>query len=154
VGELHSDRPQNRWLGKSWTLAAAETAYARSIAVRPAWFPNYRGMGNRFPFVLPGADRQVAPYYGSLNGNAIRRPSPPLDFARAAIEGESLAGQRCRCARSRGISLSTSRLREPQLSGPKAANPTPTADLDTRSRRSFFTYLAKRFGPDKFLYPR
>ncbi len=37
---FYSGRPQDRWLGKSWTLALPESAYARSIADGQAWFPN------------------------------------------------------------------------------------------------------------------
>src|SRR5260221_3194769 len=103
---FYSGRPQDRWLGKSWTLALPESAYARSIADGQAWFPNYRGMGNHLPLVLPGADGKSAFYYGSLMGTPYGDLAT-LDFARAAIEGENLCRNPAGATDLLGISLST-----------------------------------------------
>ena len=146
---FYSDRPQNRWLGKSWTLALPETAYARSIADGQAWFPNYRGMGNRFPFVLPGADGKSAAYYGSLMGTPYGDLAT-LDFARAAIEGESLGRNAAGVPDLLGISLSTHDYVNHSFGPESRESHDHLLHLD-RALASFFTYLAKRFGPDKFL---
>jgi predicted AlkP superfamily pyrophosphatase or phosphodiesterase len=143
-GDFYAGRPQDRWQGKSWTLALPETAYARSIADGQAWFPNYRGMGNRLPFALP---REGAPYYAALMGTPYGDLAT-LDFARAAIEGERLgAGETTDLL---GISLSTHDYVNHSFGPESRESQDHILHLD-RALASFFDYLAKRFGPDGML---
>jgi len=147
---FYSGRPQDRWLGKSWTLALPEAAYARSIADGQPWFLNYRGMGNRFPFALPGGPgKPDAAYYGAL----IRTPygdEATLEFARAAIEGESLGRNPAGVPDLLGVSLSTHDYVNHAF-GPESRESQDHALQLDRSLASFFGYLTKRFGPDKVL---
>jgi type I phosphodiesterase/nucleotide pyrophosphatase len=148
--EFYAGHPQDRWVGKSWTPMLPEAAYARSIADGQPWFLNYRGMGNRFPFVLPdGSGKPGAAYYGAL----IRTPYgdlATLDFARAAIEGENLGKNAAGVADILGISLSTHDYVNHGFGPESRESQDHLLQLD-RALADFFTYLAKRFGPDKVL---
>ena len=146
---FYATRPQDRWLGQSWTLALPESAYARSIADGQAWFPNYRGMGNHLPFVLPGADGKPAAYYGRLLGTPYGDLAT-LDFARAAIEGENLGRNPAGVADLLGISLSTHDYVNHGFGPESRESQDHMLHLD-RALASFFSYLAKRLGPDKVL---
>ena len=147
---FYANRPQDRWLGKSWTLALPESAYARSIADGQAWFLNYRGMGNRFPFVLPdGGGKPTAAYYGAL----IRTPYgdvATLDFARAAVEGENLGRNAAGVPDLLGVSLSTHDYVNHAFGPESRESHDHLLQLD-RALASFFGYLAKRFGPESVL---
>jgi len=147
---FYSGRPQDRWLGKSWTLALPEAAYARSITDGHPWFLNYRGMGNRFPFALPGGPgKPDAAYYGAL----IRTPygdEATLEFARAAIEGENLGSNPAGVPDLLGVSLSTHDYVNHAF-GPESRESQDHALHLDRSLASFFEYLAKRFGLDNVL---
>ena len=146
----YANRPQDRWMGKSWTLALPESAYARSIADGQPWFLNYRGMGNRFPFALPGGGgKPDAAYYGAL----IRTPygdEATLEFARAAIEGENLGRNPAGVPDLLGISLSTHDYVNHAF-GPESRESQDHALRLDRSLASFFGYLAMRFGLDNVL---
>jgi hypothetical protein len=103
----YAGQPQDRWFGKSWSLALPEAAYARSIADGQPWFPNYRGMGNRIPFPLGGkSEKPDAAYYGSIMGTPYG-DELTLEFARAAIEGENLGRNPAGVPDLLGVSLST-----------------------------------------------
>lgn len=143
--EFYTGRPQDRWQGKSWTLLLSESAYARSIPDGEPWFLNYRGMGNRFPFVLPPG----GVYYGAL----LRTPYgdvATLDFARAAIEGENLGRNTAGVTDILGISLSTHDYVNHGFGPESRESQDHLLQLD-RALASFFGYLAKRFGPDRVL---
>jgi predicted AlkP superfamily pyrophosphatase or phosphodiesterase len=143
--EFYTGRPQDRWQGKSWTLLLPESAYARSIPDGEPWFLNYRGMGNRFPFVLPAGGA----YYGAL----IRTPYgdvATLDFARAAVEGENLGRNPAGVTDILGISLSTHDYVNHGFGPESRESQDHLLQLD-RALASFFGYLAKRFGPDRVL---
>jgi predicted AlkP superfamily pyrophosphatase or phosphodiesterase len=146
---FYASRPQDRWLGKSWALALPESAYTRSIADGQAWFPNYRGMGNRLPFVLPGADGKSAAYYSALMGTPYGDLAT-LDFARAAIEGENLGKNAAGVPDLLGISLSTHDYVNHSFGPESRESQDHMLHLD-RALASFFGYLAKRFGPDKVM---
>ena len=146
---FYASRPQDRWLGKSWTPALPEPAYARSTADAQPWFPNYRGMGNRLPFVLPGADGKPAAYYGALMGTPFGDLAT-LDFALAAIEGENLGRNPAGATDLLGISLSTHDYVNHSFGPESRESQDHLLHLD-RALASFFGYLAKRFGPDKVL---
>lgn len=147
---FYASRPQDRWLGKSWTPALPESAYARSIADGQPWFLNYRGMGNRFPFALPDdGGKPGAAYYGAL----IRTPYgdvATLEFARAAIEGENLGRNAAGVPDLLGISLSTHDYVNHAF-GPESRESQDHLVQVDRALASFFGYLAKRLGPDKVL---
>jgi hypothetical protein len=148
--DFYASRPQDRWLGKSWAPALQESAYARSTADGQPWFLNYRGMGNRFPFVLPdGGGKPGAAYYGAL----IRTPYgdvATLDFARAAIEGENLGRNVAGVPDLLGISLSTHDYVNHGFGPESRESQDHLLQLD-RALADFFGYLAKRLGQDKVL---
>jgi hypothetical protein len=102
----YAGKPQDKWMGQAWAPLLAEAAYARSIPEGQPWHPrDFAGMGARFPFQLPKADKAQA-YYAAL----IRTPygdEATLDFARAAIEGEDLGRNPAGVPDLLGISLST-----------------------------------------------
>jgi predicted AlkP superfamily pyrophosphatase or phosphodiesterase len=142
---FYASRPQDRWLGKSWTLALSEPAYARSISDPQAWFPNYRGMGNRFPFALPSG----AAHYGALMGTPYGDEAT-LEFARAAIEGENLGGNAPGVPDLLGVSLSTHDYVNHSFGPESRESQDHLLHLD-RALASFFGYLAKRVGRDNVL---
>jgi len=146
----YASRPQDRWFGKSWALALPEGAYARSIADGQPWFPNYRGMGKRFPFALGsgGAKPDVA-YYGAL----IATPygdELTLEFARAAIEGEKLGRNPAGVPDLLGVSLSTHDYVNHGFGPESRESHDHMLHLD-RSLAGFFGYLDKQVGLDNVL---
>jgi len=146
----YAARPQDRWFGKSWTLALPETAYARSIADGQPWFPNYRGMGNRFPFAPGrGAAKPDAAYYAALMGTPYG-DELTLEFARAAIEGENLGRNPAGVPDLLGVSLSTHDYVNHGFGPESRESHDHLLHLD-RSLADFFRYLDKRFGLDSVL---
>jgi hypothetical protein len=143
----YAGRPQDRWLGKSWTLALPEPAYARSIADGQPWFPNYRGMGNRIPMALGG--KPDAAYYGSIMGTPYG-DEVTLDFARAAIEGENLGRNPAGVPDLLGVSLSTHDYINHSFGPESRESQDHLLHLD-RSLAGFFRYLEKRIGLDNVL---
>src|SRR6267143_1382651 len=142
----YAGRPQDRWLGKSWTLALPEPAYGRSIADGQPWFPNYRGMGNRIPMVLGG--KPDAAYYGSLMGTPYG-DELTLEFARASIEGENLGRNPAGVPDLLGVSLSTHDYINHGFGPESRESQDHMLHLD-RSLAGFFRYLDKRFGPGTY----
>jgi hypothetical protein len=146
----YAGKPQDRWFGKSWTLALPEQAYARSIADGQPWFPNYRGMGNHFPFALgDGGAKPDAAYYGTVMGTPYG-DELTLDFARAAIEGENLGRNPAGVPDLLGVSLSTHDYVNHSFGPESRESQDHMLHLD-RSLADFFRYLDKRFGLDKVL---
>jgi predicted AlkP superfamily pyrophosphatase or phosphodiesterase len=145
----YSKRPQDRWLGKTWAPALAQSAYDRSIPDGQPWFPNYRGMGNHLPFVLPGAGGKPGAYYGAMMGTPYGDLAT-LDFARAAIDGENLGRNPAGATDLLGISLSTHDYVNHSFGPESRESQDHLLHLD-RALASFFDYLAARFGPDKLL---
>src|SRR5258707_4890833 len=146
----YAGRPQDRWLGKSWTLGLPETAYARSIADGQPWFPNYRGMGNRFPFAPGrGAVKPDAAYYAALMGTPYG-DELTLEFTRAAIEGENLGRNPAGVPDLLGVSLSTHDYINHGFGPESRESQDHMLHLD-RSLAGFFRYLDKRIGLDNVL---
>ncbi len=143
----YAGRPQDRWLGKSWTLALPESAYSRSIADGQPWFPNYRGMGNRIPMALGG--KPDAAYYGSIMGTPYG-DELTLEFARAAIEGENLGRNPAGVPDLLGVSLSTHDYINHSFGPESRESQDHMLHLD-RSLAGFFRYLEKRIGLDNVL---
>jgi hypothetical protein len=143
----YAGRPQDRWLGKSWTLALPEPAYARSIADGQPWFPNYRGMGNRIPMALGG--KPDAAYYGAIMGTPYG-DELTLEFARAAIEGENLGRNPAGVPDLLGVSLSTHDYINHGFGPESRESQDHMLHLD-RSLAGFFRYLDKRIGLDNVL---
>ena len=143
----YAGRPQDRWLGKSWTLALPEPAYSRSIADGQKWFPNYRGMGNRIPMTLGG--KPDAAYYGAIMGTPYG-DELTLEFARAAIEGENLGRNPAGVPDLLGVSLSTHDYINHGFGPESRESQDHMLHLD-RSLAGFFRYLDKRIGLDNVL---
>jgi hypothetical protein len=146
----YASRPQDRWFGKSWALALPEGAYARSIADGQPWFPNYRGMGKRFPFALGSAGAKPdAAYYGALIGTPYG-DELTLEFARAAIEGEKLGRNPAGVPDLLGVSLSTHDYVNHGFGPESRESHDHMLHLD-RSLAGFFGYLDKQVGLDNVL---
>jgi len=143
----YAGRPQDRWVGKSWTLALPEPAYSRSIADGQKWFPNYRGMGNRIPMTLGG--KPDAAYYGAIMGTPYG-DELTLEFARAAIEGENLGRNPAGVPDLLGVSLSTHDYINHGFGPESRESQDHMLHLD-RSLAGFFRYLDKRIGLDNVL---
>lgn len=144
----YAGKPQDKWMGQPWTLLAAETAYARSATEGQPWHRGYAGMGNRFPFALPKADKPDA-YYAAL----IRSPygdEATLDFARAAIEGEDLGRNPAGVTDLLGVSLSTHDYVNHGFGPESRVSQDHLLRVD-RALAGFFEYLDKRIGLDKVL---
>jgi len=143
----YAGRPQDRWVGKSWTLALPEPAYSRSIADGQKWFPNYRGMGSKIPMALGG--KRDAAYYGAIMGTPYG-DELTLEFARAAIEGENLGRNPAGVPDLLGVSLSTHDYINHSFGPESRESQDHMLHLD-RSLAGFFRYLDKRIGFDNVL---
>jgi predicted AlkP superfamily pyrophosphatase or phosphodiesterase len=86
VAAFNNARPADRYFRKTWSPLLPEMAYARSVPDSQAWYAP-RG---KLPMVIgEGLEAPGPMFYGSLDaspfGDALL-----LDFAQAAIDGESL----------------------------------------------------------------
>ncbi|OFZ84675.1 MAG: alkaline phosphatase [Betaproteobacteria bacterium RBG_16_66_20] len=144
----YAGKPQDKWMGQPWMMLLAEAAYARSATEGQPWQRGYAGMGSRFPFALPNADKPQA-YYEAL----MRSPfgdEATLDFARAAIEGENLGKNPAGVTDLLGVSLSTHDFVNHGFGPESRVSQDHLLRVD-RALAGFFDYLDKRIGPDKVL---
>jgi predicted AlkP superfamily pyrophosphatase or phosphodiesterase len=145
--KYYSSKPQDKWLGQAWTLLLPEAAYARSMVEGQPWQPrNFVGMGARFPFQLPAADRPEG-YYSAL----MRTPygdEATLEFARAAIEGENLGRNPAGVPDLLGVSLSTHDYINHGFGPESRVSQDHLLRVD-RALAAFFEYLDQRIGLDK-----
>jgi len=144
----YAGRPQDKWMGRSWTLLLPEAAYARSLPDGQSWQQEYLGVGVRFPIALPKGDNPGA-YYTAL----IRTPfgdEATLDFARVAIEGERLGSNPAGVTDMLAVSLSTHDYVN-HGSGPESRLSQDHLLRVDRLLAGFFEYLDRRIGPDKVL---
>jgi Type I phosphodiesterase / nucleotide pyrophosphatase len=143
---FYAGKPQDRWMGQSWTLLLPEAAYARSSPEGQPWYRPFVGGANGFPFPLPKGDKPEA-YYAQL----MRTPfgdEATLDFTRAAIEGENLGRNPAGVADILGVSLSTHDYVNHAFGPESRASEDHMLRLD-RALAAFFDYLDKRVGLDK-----
>ncbi len=102
---FYAGKPQDKWMGQSWTLLLPDAAYARSMVEGQPWQRAFVGGSRTFPFVLPKGEKPET-YYSQL----LRTPfgdQATLDFARAAVEGENLGRNPAGVTDILGVSLST-----------------------------------------------
>jgi hypothetical protein len=144
--KYYAARPQDQWAGKPWPLLLDEPAYARSMPEGQPWQHNLMGMGTKFPFQLqpdgPG-------YYAAL----IRTPygdEATLDFARAAMAGESLGRNPSGATDLLGISLSTHDYINHGFGPESRVSHDHLLRVD-RLLAGFFSYLDQRIGADKYV---
>jgi predicted AlkP superfamily pyrophosphatase or phosphodiesterase len=144
--EYYARKPQDKWMGQAWTLLLPEAAYARSIPEGQAWQRPYVGGAKTFPFTLPKDEKS---YYPQL----MRTPYgdyATLDFARAAIEGESLGRNPAGVTDLLGISLSTHDYVNHGFGPESRISQDHLLQLD-RALAGFFLYLDQRIGLDKVM---
>jgi hypothetical protein len=142
----YAKKPQEKWLGQAWTPLLPEAAYARSIPEGQPWHRAYVGGSKAFPFVLP---KEEKPYYPQL----IRTPfgdEATLDFARAAIEGESLGRNPAGVPDLLGISLSTHDYVNHAFGPETRVSQDHLLRVD-RALAAFFDWLDRRIGLDNVL---
>jgi predicted AlkP superfamily pyrophosphatase or phosphodiesterase len=87
---FYADNPQDRYFRQTWTPLLQESAYARSAPDDRPWSVNYKGLGTRFPFASAGNAQEPNPAYYDRAMWTPFGDRLTLDFAKAAIEGESL----------------------------------------------------------------
>ena len=139
----YAAKPQDKWMGQSWTLLLPEAAYARSQTEGQPWHRPFVGGSRTFPFVLP----KDATYYTQL----IRSPfgdEATLDFARAAVEGESLGRNPAGVTDILGVSLSTHDYVNHAFGPETRVSQDHLLRVD-RALAAFFDYLDDRIGLDK-----
>jgi len=142
----YAKKPQDKWMGRSWTRLLPEAAYARSVSEPQPWQRPFVGGARSFPFTLP-ADPKT--YYAQL----IRTPygdEATLDFARAAIEGENLGRNPAGVPDLLGISLSTHDYVNHGFGPESSVSQDHLLHVD-RALASFFDYLDRRIGLDKVM---
>ena len=141
---FYAKKPQDKWMGQTWTLLLPEAAYARSVPEGQPWQRPFVGGARTFPFTLP-ADPKT--YYAQL----MRTPfgdETTLDFARAAIEGENLGRNPAGVPDILGISLSTHDYVNHGFGPESRISQDHMLRLD-RLLAAFFTYLDRNIGLDK-----
>ena len=137
-------KPQDKWMGQSWTPLLADAAYTRSIPEGQPWYRPFVGGATRFPYTLP---KDAKTYYPQL----IRTPfgdEATLEFARAAIEGEALGKNPAGVPDLLGISLSTHDYVN-HGHGPESKISQDHLLRVDRALAAFFEYLDRRVGLDK-----
>lgn len=142
----YAAKPQDKWMGQSWTLLLPEAAYARSMVEGQPWQRAFVGGSRDFPFPLPKGERP-GDYYAQL----IRTPfgdEATLDFARAAIEGEHLGRNPAGVTDILGVSLSTHDYVNHAFGPESRVSQDHLLRLD-RALAGFFDYLDRRIGLDK-----
>ena len=147
-GGFYANKPQDKWMGQSWTLLLPEAAYARSMVEGQAWQRPFVGGSRTFPFTLPQGDKPGA-YYGQLT----RTPygdEYTLDFARAAIEGENLGRNPASVTDILALSLSTHDYVNHGFGPESRVSQDHLLRLD-RALAGFFDYLDRRIGLDKMV---
>jgi hypothetical protein len=143
---FYAQKPQDKWLGKAWTLLLPEAAYARSTPEGQPWQRPFVGGARAFPFPLP-ADPKT--YYGHL----LRTPfadEATLDFARAAIEGENLGRNPAGATDLLGISLSTHDYVNHAFGPESRVSQDHLLRVD-RLLAGFFDYLDRRLGAERYV---
>ena len=144
----YAARPQDKWMGRSWTLLLPEAAYARSLPDGQSWQREFAGVGVVLPIALPKGGNPGA-YYAAL----IRTPfgdEATLEFARAAIEGESLGSNPAGVTDILALSLSTHDYVN-HGSGPESRLSQDHLLRVDRLLAGFFGYLDQRIGLDQVL---
>lgn len=145
---FYAAKPQDKWMGQSWTLLLPEAAYARSMPEGQPWHRAFVGGSRGFPFALPKGEKP-ADYYSQL----MRTPfgdEATLDFARAAIEGEGLGRNPAGVTDILGISLSTHDYVNHAFGPESRVSQDHLLRVD-RALAAFFDYLDRRIGMDKVL---
>ena len=86
VKAFHAARPADRYFHQEWKPLLADSAYAKSLPDDQKWFAK----GGKLPKKMgEGMEKPGALYYGAIVGSPFS-DALTLDFARAAIAGESL----------------------------------------------------------------
>ena len=139
-------KPQDRYYAKSWKPLLPDSAYADDA---PDPEPNLKSP-NRFPFTFysesgePGAD-----YYTRLKASpAVDELT--LEFARAAVEGESLGTNPSGATDLLGVSLSGHDYVN-HAYGPESRMSHDHLQQLDRMLGKFFSYLDRRVGKDNVL---
>jgi hypothetical protein len=143
---FYAKKPQDKWMGQSWGLLLAESAYARSITEGQPWHRAYVGGGKTMPFTLPKDEKA---YYAQLTRTPFGDDAT-LDFARAAMEGESLGRNPAGVTDLLAVSLSTHDYINHAFGPETRVSQDHMLRLD-RSLAAFFDYLDSRVGLDKVL---
>ena len=143
---FYAKKPQDRWMGQAWTPLLPEPAYARSVPEKQAWYRPFVGGATTFPFVLPKEEKA---YYAQLTRTPFGDEAT-LEFARAAIEGESLGKNPAGVPDLLGISLSTHDYVNHGFGPESRVSQDHLLRVD-RALAGFFEYLERRIGLDKVL---
>jgi len=143
---FYANKPQDKWMGQSWTPLLPEAAYARSAPENQPWYRAFVGGAKAFPYPLPTEPKA---YYAQLTRSPFGDEAT-LDFARAAIEGENLGRNPAGVADLLGVSLSTHDYVN-HGHGPESKISQDHLLRVDRALAAFFDYLDRRIGLDKVL---
>ena len=140
----YAKKPQDKWMGQSWTPLLPEAAYARSAPEGQPWYRPFVGGAVKFPYPLPSEPKA---YYAQLTRTPFGDEAT-LDFVRAAIEGENLGRNPAGVPDLLGVSLSTHDYVNHGFGPESRISEDHMLRLD-RALAAFFEYLDRRVGLDK-----
>ncbi|MFC0133526.1 alkaline phosphatase [Massilia eurypsychrophila] len=148
VQSYQASRPQDRYYGKSWTPLLADSAYAQDAGAE--FYPAKPNVRNRLPMLYSSdSGKPDAAYYTRLkSGPAVDELT--LDFARAAIEGESLGRNPAGVPDILGVSLSAHDYVNHSFGPESKMSHDHLQQLD-RLLAKFFGYLDQRIGMDNVM---
>jgi len=141
---FYAGKPQDKWMGQSWTPLLPDAAYARSMPEGQPWYRPFVGGAAKFPYPLP---KDAKSYYQQLTRTPFGDEAT-LEFARAAIEGEALGKNPAGVPDLLGISLSTHDYVNHGHGPESKVSQDHVLRLD-RALAAFFDYLDRRVGLDK-----
>jgi hypothetical protein len=147
VKRFQAAKPQDRYYGKSWNPLLPEAAYAGDAPAQP---PARAGLPSTLPITYTSASgKPDAKYYAALRtGPYLDQLS--LDFAKAAIEGESLGNNPAGVTDLLGVSLSSHDYVNHSYGPESKLSHDHLQQLD-RLLADFFSYLDKKIGNDKYI---
>jgi hypothetical protein len=147
VQQYQAAKPQDRYYGKSWTPLLADAAYAGDAQDPPA---AANGARNGFPFSYYSESGGLdASYYARLRVGPYL-DEMTLDFARAAVEGESLGKNPAGVPDLLGVSLSSHDYVNHAF-GPESRMSHDHLQRLDRMLAGFFSYLDQRVGMDNVM---
>ncbi len=138
VQRYQAARPQDRYYGKTWRPLLADSDYAMDAGDKAFAVSYYSESG-----------QPDAAYYQRLKGGPFV-DELTLEFARAAIEGESLGANPAGVPDLLGVSLSAHDYVN-HANGPESRQSHDHLQRLDRMLAGFFTYLDKRVGADNYL---
>ena len=148
VTQYQAGKPQDRYYGKSWTPLLADSAYVNDA--REDIVPAKPGTRNTFPFAYYSDSGKLdGEYYSRLKSGPFL-DELTLEFARAAVDGESLGRNPAGVPDILGVSLSAHDYVN-HAYGPESRMSHDHLQRLDRMLAGFFADLDKKVGMDNVL---